>query len=131
MFAALRAFTADWWFYSWFLGWAMTAKLAGVIAMFASILVLCLLPWLDRSKVRSGTFRPYFKQVFWLFFIDCLILGYVGAKPSEGVLVYVGQWATLFYFGYLVVWIPLCGIFERPKALPESISAAVTAGGKE
>lgn len=130
-YAILRAFTADWWFYQVFLQWFMTAKLAGVIGMFASILVLCLLPWLDRSKVRSATFRPIYKQAFWLFFINCLILGYVGAKAPEGWLVPLGQWSTLFYFGFLVVIVPLLGILERPKALPESISASVTKSGKE
>src|SRR3954463_10594145 len=50
-------------------------KLLGVIAMFGSILLLCFLPWLDGSKVRSATFRPVYKWVFWLLPIDCLILG--------------------------------------------------------
>ncbi|MBT3304925.1 MAG: cytochrome b/b6 [Alphaproteobacteria bacterium] len=123
-YAILRAITFDIFF--------MPAKLLGVIAMFASILVLLFLPWLDGSKVRSAKFRPIFKQFFWLFFIDCLILGYVGMKPPEGFLVPLGQAATAFYFAYFLIIIPLLGKLEKPRAVPNSISEAVLkAEGKE
>ena len=124
-YAILRAFTVDFFMY-WPVSWLMSAKLAGVIAMFASILLLLVLPWLDRSKVRSSKFRPIYKQFFWIFFIDCLVLGYIGAKPAEGAFIIIGQAATFYYFFHLVVLIPLIGILERPKPIPESISAAVT-----
>ena len=63
------------------------AKLAGVIAMFLSILVLFVLPWLDTSKVRSARYRPIYKKLFWLFIFDCVILAWVGANPpNEHVL---------------------------------------------
>ena len=122
-YAILRAITFDIFF--------LDAKLLGVIAMFASILVLLFLPWLDTSKVRSSKFRPIYKQVFWLFFIDTLILGYVGAKPPEGFLVPLGQAATAFYFAFFLVFMPLIGWFEKPKPVPNSLSEAVTKGGKE
>ena len=117
-YAILRAITFDIWF--------LSAKLIGVIAMFASILVLALLPWLDRSKVRSMRFRPISKQFFWVFVADCFVLGYVGAKPPEGMLVPIGQAATAFYFFYLLILIPLLGVLEKSKPVPDSISAAVT-----
>jgi len=113
----------------------ISAKLAGVIAMFASILILMLLPWLDRSKVRSSTFRPIFKQFFWIFVLVCLILGLCGAKaPSEGVFsddgwftyLHLGRITTAYYFAHLLVIIPLVSIFEKPRPVPESINAAVT-----
>jgi len=85
-----------------------------------------LLPWLDRSKVRSSKFRPIYKQFFWIFLLDCLVLGYIGGKPAEGTFLIVGQWATFYYFFHLIVLVPLIGILERPKPVPESISAAVT-----
>ena len=95
--------------------------------MFASILLLILLPWLDGSKVRSSKFRPYYAMAFWIFFIDCLVLGYIGGKPAEGSFIVIGQWATFYYFAHLVIIIPLVSRLERPKPIPESISAAVTA----
>jgi ubiquinol-cytochrome c reductase cytochrome b subunit len=105
-------------------------KLLGVIGMFGSILVLCLLPWLDGSKVRSATFRPVYKWVFWLLPIDCLILGYVGAHPPEGILITLGQLATLYYFMHFLVIIPLLGRLERPLPLPSSIALAVLGKGR-
>ena len=51
---------------------AIPDKLGGVIAMFGSILILFVLPWLDTSKVRSGTYRPVFKYFFWIFAIVCV-----------------------------------------------------------
>jgi len=127
-YAILRAFTSDYWVYQVVSlgGFLMSAKLAGVIAMFASILVLLALPWLDRSRVRSSRYRPVYKVFFWIFLIDCVILGWVGGQPAEGVLVTIGQWATFWYFFHLIILVPLIGIFERPKPLPASIAASVT-----
>ena len=103
----------------------ISAKLAGVILMFGSILILFLLPWLDFSKVRSARFRPVFKQFFWIFVVNCLFLGWVGANPPEGLFVDLGRICTAFYFAYFIVIIPLIAYFEKPHLLPESISAAV------
>ncbi len=119
-YAILRAITFDIWFIS--------AKLIGVIAMFASIAVLFLLPWLDTSPVRSATFRPVFKQFFWILVIDCVVLGYVGANPPEGWFIPLGQIATAYYFIHFLVLIPLIGFLERPRAVPDSIASAITAG---
>src|ERR1051326_8819704 len=59
-------------------------KLLGVVAMFSSILVLFILPWLDRSPVRSATFRPVYKWLFWVFLVACVVLGWVGAhRPDD------------------------------------------------
>ena len=49
---------------------AVPDKLGGVLAMFGAIAVLFILPWLDRSPIRSGNFRPVFKIFFWVFFAD-------------------------------------------------------------
>ncbi|MCP5116828.1 MAG: cytochrome b [bacterium] len=136
-YAVLRAFTADFILY-WPVSWLMTAKLAGVIAMFGSILVLFAVPWLDTSPVRSARFRPIYKQFFWLLIIDCLVLGLVGAKAPddqvfdwyEGFLyVHLGQIATTYYFFHFLVLTPILGKLERPKPLPKSISEPVLQGG--
>ncbi|WP_439817880.1 cytochrome b [Zavarzinia sp. CC-PAN008] len=104
---------------------AVPDKLGGVLLMFASILLLFVLPWLDTSKVRSARFRPIYKQFFWLLAIDVLVLGWVGAKPAEGWFIIIGRIATIYYFAHFLVLLPLIGLFERPKPLPESISKAV------
>ena len=105
-------------------------KLLGVIAMFASIGILLFLPWLDRSPVRSGRFRSwYFKLSFWVLFVVCVILGFVGANPPEGTWLIVGRLATAWYFLHFIVILPLISAIERPKPLPSSISEAVLGGG--
>jgi ubiquinol-cytochrome c reductase cytochrome b subunit len=100
-------------------------KLIGVLAMFAAIGVLFLLPWLDRAKVRSGTFRPIFKVTFWFLIVDVLVLGYVGANPPEGFLLWLGPIATLYYFFHFVILLPLLSKIETPLPLPNSIAEAV------
>jgi quinol-cytochrome oxidoreductase complex cytochrome b subunit len=119
-YAILRSVTFDIWF--------VPAKLIGVILMFGSILILFLLPWLDRSPVRSARFRPLYKQFFWLLAIDALVLGWVGANPPEGKFVIIGQIATAYYFLHFLVVIPLLGLFETPRPVPKSINEPVLKG---
>lgn len=106
---------------------AVPDKLLGVIAMFGSILVWFILPWLDTSKVRAATYRPIFRQLFWLLMIDFFILGVVGANPPEGWWITVGQIATFYYFAHFLILLPLVGLLETPKPLPSSISDSVLA----
>ncbi len=103
---------------------AVPDKLLGVILMFGSILVLFVLPWLDTSKVRSGMFRPVFKQLFWIFVADCILLGVVGAYPPEGMWIIVGRLATAYYFFFFGI-LPVVGWFEKTNPLPASISESV------
>lgn len=101
------------------------AKFWGVVAMFGSIFVLFFLPWIDRSKVRSATFRPVYRFFFWVFVLDVILLGVVGAKPPEGIWIYVGQFATAYYFLHLTVIIYLVSKYEKPLPLPASVSQPV------
>ena len=49
---------------------AVPDKLGGVALMFGAIAILFFLPWLDRSKIRSCNFRPIYKWLMMLFFVD-------------------------------------------------------------
>jgi ubiquinol-cytochrome c reductase cytochrome b/c1 subunit len=100
-------------------------KLGGVLLMFAAVFVLMLLPWLDRSKIRSATFRPMFKFFFWTFLLDCILLGYAGSQAPEGNIVILGQLSTAYYFIYFLVILPLLPKFEKTRPLPQSISEPV------
>ena len=104
---------------------AIPNALLGVIAMFAAIAVLAFLPWLDTSKVRSGAYRPIFKLFFWLFVAVNLGLGYLGAMPAEGIYVIWARILTILYFAHFFVFLPLLGLLEKPKALPNSIAESV------
>jgi ubiquinol-cytochrome c reductase cytochrome b/c1 subunit len=104
---------------------AIPSKLGGVIFMFGSIAMLAFLPWLDTSRVRSAVYRPMFKLFFWLF-IACVIgLGYYGSQPAEGSAVIGARILTAFYFIYFLVILPMLGLFETPKKVPDSIADAV------
>ncbi|WP_186387204.1 cytochrome b/b6 [Stappia sp. TSB10P1A] len=108
---------------------AVPDKLGGVVLMFGSIAVMFVLPWLDTSKVRSGTYRPLFKQFFWIFVAVCVGLGYLGAMPAEGGYVIAARILTTYYFAHFLIILPLLGFLEKPKELPASISEAVLSGG--
>ena len=108
----------------------ISSKLGGVIAMFGSIGVLFILPWLDTSKVRSMRYRPTAQLWFVLFVIDCIFLGWLGGQPAEGVYVVLAQIATAFYFAFFLIILPLLGVLETPRALPKSISESVLKPGK-
>jgi len=88
-------------------------KLGGVVCMGLALVVLILLPFLNTSNVRSPLFRAYYRKIFWLFFFNSLILGWIGQKVVEDPYVIIGQLATLFYFLYFFVLVPLSGILEN------------------
>ena len=100
-------------------------KLLGVIAMFAALLVLFVLPWLDTSRVRSATFRPVYRVFFWLLVADMVLLGWVGAQHPEGLVPTIGLLGTIWYFAHMVIILPVVGWLETPKPLPVSISQSV------
>jgi ubiquinol-cytochrome c reductase cytochrome b subunit len=104
---------------------AIPNKLLGVAAMFGAIGILFALPWLDSSKTKSGAFRPVFKWFYWLFLFDCVLLGYLGAQLPEGIYIYLGQTATIYYFFHFLVILPLLSKYEKTKPLPESISDSI------
>ena len=104
---------------------AIPNKLLGVGALGASIVILAFLPWLDTSRVRSARYRPYFKQLFWVFVAVCIGLGWLGGKPAEGGYVIASRLLTAYYFAHFLIILPLLGIFEKTKPLPNSISESV------
>jgi ubiquinol-cytochrome c reductase cytochrome b subunit len=119
-YAILRAFTVD---FLW-----IPAKLWGVLAMFASILLLFFLPWLDKSPVRSGNYRPMFKIFFWILMVDIVILSICGMKPAEEPWVRLGQLAAAYYFAHFLIILPIISKIEKPLPLPNSITESVLSG---
>jgi len=117
-YAILRAFTADVaivQFTSWITGGIVDAKFFGVIAMFGSIFVMALVPWLDTSKTRSGMYRPQFKFWFWLLALDFMILMWAGAMPAEPPYSTISLYGAYFWFGYFLVILPVLGLVEKAK----------------
>ncbi len=92
-------------------------KLMGVVAMGASLAILFVLPFLDRSKVRSARYRPVYRQMVILFFISVVVLGYCGHSAPTETLAMVGTIATCVYFGFFLL-LPFVHKFEKTKPLP-------------
>ena len=102
-------------------------KLAGVVAMFGAIVILAFLPWLDTARTKSSKYRPLAKQFFWIFVIVCILLGWLGAKPAEGIYVIAGRVLTFCYFAYFIIVLPLLSRIEKPRPVPNSIADDVLA----
>jgi quinol-cytochrome oxidoreductase complex cytochrome b subunit len=88
-------------------------KFAGVVLLLAAITVLFLLPFIIKPTNRSPLFRPIFRILFWFFFFDCLLLGYIGGLPIEYPFYQIGQLATVLYFSFFPLVLPVCILLER------------------
>nr|YP_009154755.1 apocytochrome b [Torulaspora delbrueckii]AJG03030.1 apocytochrome b [Torulaspora delbrueckii]ATV99321.1 apocytochrome b [Torulaspora delbrueckii] len=88
-------------------------KLLGVIVMFAAILVLLVLPYTDRSVVRGNTFKVLSKLFFFLFVCNFVLLGKIGECHVEVPYVLMGQIATLLYFAYFLIIVPVISTIEN------------------
>jgi ubiquinol-cytochrome c reductase cytochrome b/c1 subunit len=99
--------------------------LIGVAAMFGSLIVLFFLPWLDTSRIRSATFRPIYRILFWILLLNMFVLGWCGAQHPEGLPLILSRVGTFWYFFHMFVLLPVVGWIETPKPLPASISQPV------
>ena len=100
---------------------AIPFKLLGVLAMLGSILILFVLPWLDTCKVRSCRFRPIYKQFYWIFIFNFIVLGWVGSKVPEGHYLIISRICTAYYFTHFLIILPVLGMFEKTLPVPLNI----------
>ncbi|MDX1573571.1 MAG: cytochrome bc complex cytochrome b subunit [Methylophaga sp.] len=101
---------------------AVPDKLFGVVAMGLAIVVLFLLPWLDRSKVRSVRYRgPYFRTALLLFVISFVALGYLGTQPATSLYTLLARVFTIIYFAFFIL-MPIYTKFDKDKAVPERVT---------
>jgi ubiquinol-cytochrome c reductase cytochrome b/c1 subunit len=107
---------------------AIPNKLLGVLSLVSAIAILAFVPWLDTSRVRSATYRPLYRQFFWIFVAVCIGLGWLGSKPAEGGYVLWARVLTAWYFFHFLIILPALGLWERPRPLPTSISESVLGG---
>jgi len=125
---------------------AIPDKFGGVMAMFGSIGVLFILPWLDTSRVRSMRYRPMMRTFFVIFVLVGLILGWCGAQLPDAPVIgtfktfilidgdlnsylWLTRFATAYYFAFFLVIMPLVGLREKPLPIPATIAEPVLSGG--
>ena len=88
-------------------------KLAGVVALVLSILVLLVMPFVHTSRIRSSTFRPISRMFYWFFVANFFLLTWIGGMPVEDPYILIGQLSGLFYFSYFLLIIPFLGWLEN------------------
>nr|WP_225780743.1 cytochrome bc complex cytochrome b subunit [Pseudomonas sp. Marseille-Q3773] len=101
---------------------AVPDKLMGVIAMGAAIAVLFVLPWLDRSPVRSMRYKGWISKLFLLVFcIAFVILGVLGVLAPTPGRTLLSQVCTVLYFAYFLL-MPFYTRLEKTKPVPERVT---------
>jgi len=114
-YAMLRATTIDW--------FGMSSKAWGLIAMGGGIVVLFLLPWLDRHPVKSIRYKGWLSKILLLVFAaDFVMLGYLGTQPASGLAKTLAQIGTVYYFAFFFIGLPLAHRFEKAKPVPERVT---------
>jgi ubiquinol-cytochrome c reductase cytochrome b subunit len=81
--------------------------------LFAAVLILLILPIVNTSEIRSSLYRPLHQKFFWLLVADYFLLGYLGQQVPETPFIEIGQIASIYYFVYFLVIIPVLGRLER------------------
>ena len=101
---------------------AVPDKLGGVLLMFSAIFVLFVLPWLDRSAVRSIRYKGNFSKIMlMLFAIAFVMLGILGALPSTPMRTALAQLGTAIYFLFFLA-MPWYTQLESTKRVPERVT---------
>ena len=114
----------------------LEAKLGGVLAMFGSIVMVLIMPWLDKHPVRSARYRPLFKITLLVFVATVFVLGKIGGMPADSPLIHfsetftlttthIAQALTLYYFAFFLIILPVLSKKEKALPMPESINDAV------
>ncbi len=101
---------------------AVPSKLGGVIMMGAAMMILFLLPWLDRSPVRSLRYRGWMsKLALGAFVVSFIALGFLGTQPATGVYTMLARVFTVVYFAYFLL-MPFYTKYDKIKPVPERVS---------
>ncbi|MDE0798822.1 MAG: cytochrome bc complex cytochrome b subunit [Nitrosomonadaceae bacterium] len=98
------------------------AKLWGIILMGGSVAIICLLPWLDRSPVKSIRYKgPYSKIALTLFVISVFVLGWLGTKTPTPLYTTLAQIFTVIYFAFFLL-MPWYSKIDKCKQEPKRVS---------
>lgn len=99
-----------------------SSQFPGVLIMAASIVVLFLLPWLDRSPVKSIRYRGWmYKLALTILVISFVTLGFLGIKPPTGVYKHIAQVCTALYFLFFLL-MPWYTKYDKTKPVPERVT---------
>jgi len=98
------------------------SQFPGVVVMFAAIIVMFFLPWLDKSPVKSIRYKgPIFKAALALFAVTFVVLAYLGLKPASPILTLLAQIFTALYFAFFLL-MPWYSKMDKTKPEPERVT---------
>ena len=102
---------------------AVPDKFLGVVAMGGAIFVLFLLPWLDRSPVKSIRYRgTIYKVAIGVFVISFIALGYLGTQPATTIMTNFARLFSVLYFGFFASLL-IIPRFEKTKPVPDRVTS--------
>lgn len=78
-------------------------KLGGAVALVASIIILLILPFTQKTKIRGNQFYPVTQVSFWIIVNTIILLTWIGARAAEDPYIFVGQSLTVLYFLYFII----------------------------
>jgi ubiquinol-cytochrome c reductase cytochrome b subunit len=100
---------------------AVPDQLGGVIAMGLATNIFLLLPWLDRSPVRSTRYRGWnFRCALTLFIISFLVLGWLGMQPVTPLFTWMARFFSLVYFAFFLL-MPFYTAIDNDKSVPDRV----------
>jgi ubiquinol-cytochrome c reductase cytochrome b subunit len=87
-------------------------KIIGVLSLLSAILVLLIIPNLHKHILNTTKFRPIYKIFLYLFFINFLLLIFIGQELVAEPYVFLGQIFTIYYFFFILIIIPISSFIE-------------------
>ena len=100
----------------------LPAKFWGVVVMGAAIAILFVLPWLDRSPVKSIRYKGWISKIALISFaVSFVVLGYLGAVPSTPGKTTLAQILTFIYFAFFIL-MPWYSRIDKTKPVPERVT---------
>ena len=98
------------------------SQFPGVLAMFAALGVFFLLPWLDRSPVKSIRYRsPIYKWILGTFVVSFIVLGWLGVQPVTPLYALLARIFTALYFAFFIL-MPWFSTLGKTKEVPERVT---------
>jgi len=100
----------------------LSSQFWGVVVMGAAVAILFVLPWLDRSPVRSIRYKGMLSRIaLTVFVVSFVMLGYLGTVPTTDIKTLLAQLGTLGYFGFFIL-MPFYTRMESTKPVPERVT---------
>jgi len=82
-------------------------KLGGVVGLFASIMLLLLLPLMNNNTLKGNAYYPMNKGLHWVFVLSMIILTFGGSWPVDEPYITTTRFISIVYFSFYILFLPL------------------------